>query len=180
MASSTPPCHCAPGEEKVQRGRVDGLAIRPWVARLSGTIDDERVDETITALAKKLKLKPGARAAVVGAPTGYVETLGTPDGSTVGRELVGPLDWVQVFVRTSAELAAILPALTAALDPNALVWLSYPKGSSKIQTNLTRDRGWEPLEGSNLMWISLVSIDATWSAFSVRPYKPGEKRQTFR
>jgi hypothetical protein len=49
-----------------------------------------------------------------------------------------------------------------------------------LQTDLTRDKGWEPLEGSDLLWLSLVSIDATWSAFGLRPYKPGEARQTFR
>ena len=30
------------------------------------------------------------------------------------------------------------------------------------------------------MWLSLVSIDDTWSAFGLRPYKPGEARQRFR
>ena len=30
------------------------------------------------------------------------------------------------------------------------------------------------------MWLALVSIDETWSAFSLRHYKPGEARQTFR
>jgi hypothetical protein len=133
-----------------------------------------------TPLAKKLKLKPGVRAAVVGGPAGYVERLGAPNGAEIGQWLDGPLDWVQAFVRTSAELAEILPRLTAALDPKALVWLSYPKGSSKIQTDLTRDRGWDALKETDLMWISLVSIDETWSAFSLRPYKPGEARQTFR
>ena len=131
-------------------------------------------------LARKLKLKPGMRAAVVGAPAGYLGRLEPPDGTTVASGLTGPFDWVQVFVRTSAELAALLPALTAALDPNATVWIAYPKGSSKQQTDLTRDKGWEPLEGSDLMWVSLVSVDETWSAFGLRPYKPGEARQSFR
>jgi hypothetical protein len=164
----------------VQRHRIRRVATGFRVAGPAAAIDDGDMEAPATALAKKLKLRPGARAAVIGAPPGYVERLGPPTGVTVGRDLTGPLDWVQVFVRTSAELAAILPALTAALDPAALVWLSYPKGSSKIQTDLTRDRGWEPLGDSNLMWITLVSVDETWSAFSVRPYKPGEKRQTFR
>ena len=92
----------------------------------------------------------------------------------------GPLDWIQVFVRTSAELAAVVEPLLASLSPTGLAWISYPKGSSKMQTDLTRDKGWEPLEGSDLMWLTLVSIDDTWSAFGMRPYKPGEARQTFR
>ena len=54
------------------------------------------------------------------------------------------------------------------------------KGILEAADELTRDRGWEPLEGSDLMWLSLVSVDDTWSAFGLRPYKPGEARQTFR
>ena len=138
------------------------------------------MDAPPAALAKKLKLKPGARAAVVGAPEGYLERLGRPAGTTVGTVLDGPLDWIQVFVADSAELAAVVPGITKAVAPDGLVWISYPKGSSKRQTDLTRDRGWEPLEGSDLMWLSLVSVDDTWSAFGLRPYKPGEARQTFR
>jgi hypothetical protein len=49
-----------------------------------------------------------------------------------------------------------------------------------MQTDLTRDKGWGPLEGADLMWLSLVSVDDTWSAFGLRPYRPGEARQTFR
>ncbi len=30
------------------------------------------------------------------------------------------------------------------------------------------------------MWLTLVSIDEMWSAFSLRHYRPGEPRQTFR
>jgi hypothetical protein len=135
---------------------------------------------TISLLARKLRLKPGIRAAVVGAPPDYLSRLSPPPGTIIGTRPAGPLDWIQVFVGSSAELAAIVPDLIAALDANALVWISYPKGSSRRQTDLTRDKGWEPLEATNLKWLSLVSVDDTWSAFSLRPYRPGEPRQTFR
>ena len=136
--------------------------------------------EPVSPLARKLKLKPGLRSAVIGAPHGYLESLDAPAGVTMVGTLDGPLDWVQVFVRTSADLAAIVAPLRAAFSPTGLVWICYPKGASKVQTDLTRDKGWEPLADSDLMWLSLVSVDATWSAFSLRPYKPGEARQTFR
>ncbi len=137
--------------------------------------------ETAAAvLAKKLKLRPGLRAAVVGAPPGYVERLATVDGLALGTTLDGRFDWIQVFVRTSAELADIVKPVTAAIEADGRVWICYPKGSSKIQTDLTRDKGWQPLDGSDLMWLSLVSVDETWSAFGLRPYKQGEARQTFR
>jgi hypothetical protein len=138
------------------------------------------METVVSPLARKLKLKPGVRAAVVNAPEGYLERLDPPRDSTIGTRLDGPLDWIQVFVRTSAELAAIVAPLTTAIAPTGVAWISYPKGSSKLQTDLTRDKGWEPLEGSDLMWLPLVSVDETWSAFGLRPYKPGEARQTFR
>jgi hypothetical protein len=138
------------------------------------------MDAPVSPLARKLKLKPGARAAVVDADPGYLDRLEPPARVTMRTDLQGPLDWIQVFVKSTAELAAIAPKLKAAIAPDGLVWISYPKGSSKMQTDLTRDKGWEPLEGTDLMWLSLVSVDDTWSAFGLRPYKPGEPRQTFR
>ena len=138
------------------------------------------METAAAALAKKLKLQPGLRAAVIGAPPGYVERLAAVDGLALSTTLDGRFDWIQVFVRTSAELADIVKPVTGAIAPAGRVWICYPKGSSKIQTDLTRDKGWQPLDGGDLMWLSLVSIDETWSAFGLRPYKPGEARQTFR
>ena len=135
---------------------------------------------TASPLSRKLRLKPGSRAAVIDADKGYVERLDPPADVVMRRDLQGPLDWIQVFVKTTAELAAVAPKIKAAIAPDGLVWISYPKGSSRMQTDLSRDKGWGPLEGADLMWLSLVSVDDTWSAFGLRPYKPGEARQTFR
>lgn len=132
-------------------------------------------------LASKLKLKVGQQAALVGAPAGYLQELSPlPQGVHLSDHLDGKYDWLQVFVKTEAELVAMLPPLLAALQPESLLWLSFPKGSSKVQTDLTRDKGWDSLRQADLKWINLVSINSTWSAFSLRPYRPGEPRQSFR
>ncbi len=134
-----------------------------------------------SALVKKLKLKPGQRAAIVNAPDGYLQELSPlPGGVQVAEKLSGKFDLVQVFVKNKAELERLFPRLVRALKPDALLWISYPKGTSKIQTDLTRDKGWEAIQQSDLKWITLISVDETWSAFALRPYKPGEERQTFR
>jgi hypothetical protein len=133
------------------------------------------------ALAKKLKLKPGQRAAIINAPDGYVDTLRPlPDQVELAYQLDGSFDWVQIFLKNQAELERILPGLVNALKPESLLWLSFPKGTSKIQTDLTRDKGWDALQPVNLKWINLISVNETWSAFSLRLYRPGEERQTFR
>ena len=53
-------------------------------------------------LGKKLKLKPGARAAVIGAPKGYLAGLEPlPEGVSLSTRPAGTLDWLQVFVTTA-------------------------------------------------------------------------------
>ena len=132
-------------------------------------------------LARKLKMKPGVRAAVIGAPAGYLGELEPlPPGATLSTRLAGAFDWVQVFATTQAELARLLPRAAAALKPESFLWISFPKGSSGVQTDLSRDKGWEALQGTELKWITLVSVNSTWSAFALRPYRPGEPRQKAR
>ena len=136
---------------------------------------------TENPLLKKMKLKPGQRAAIINAPGGYVETLQPlPEEVELVEDLVGTFDWVQLFVKTQAELAQMIAHVRAALKPAGTLWITFPKGTSKIQTDLTRDKGWEALQAIDLKWITLISVDDIWSAFSLRPYKPGEERQSFR
>lgn len=136
---------------------------------------------TDNALSKKLKLKPGQRAAFVNAPAGYLDSLQPlPNGIEVVEQLGGAFDWVQIFVRNQAEIGELFPHVLPALKPEGMLWITFPKGTSKIQTDLTRDKGWDALQGADLKWLTLVSIDETWSAFALRPYKPGEPRQSFR
>jgi hypothetical protein len=128
-----------------------------------------------------MKLKPGQRAAVISAPPGYLQELAPlPEGVRLEQALDGKYDWLQVFVQTRAELETLAPQFAAALDPDGMLWITFPKGSSGIQTDLTRDQGWEALQGADLKWINLISVNETWSAFSLRPYRPGEARQSFR
>lgn len=129
-------------------------------------------------LAKKIKLKPGAKAAVIRAPENYLQAL--QHDAEVSTALRGKFDWIQVFVKNKAELDELAPRAANALKPESILWITFPKGSSKVQTDLTRDKGWEEVQKLDLKWINLVSIDNMWSAFSMRPYKEGEKRQSFR
>jgi hypothetical protein len=133
------------------------------------------------ALVQKLKVMPGQRMAVVEAPSGYLETLTPlPEGAELVEDLNGMFDWVQLFTGTRADLERLLPSVRAALKPESLLWITFPKGTSRIQTDLTRDKGWDAVREADLKWLNLISVNDTWSAFSLRPYKPGEQRQPFR
>ena len=132
-------------------------------------------------LVNKMKLKPGARAALINPPPGYLEELGDlPEGASLHHHLDGAFDWIQVFVENKTALEQAVPGVVAALKPSGLLWISFPKGASKYQTDLTRDVGWESLQEYELKWVNLISVNETWSAFALRHYKPGEAHKSFR
>lgn len=60
------------------------------------------------------------------------------------------------------------------LKPESILWISFPKGTSKIQTDLKCDEGWDAIKEPGLKWVYLISINDTWSAFALRPFKAGE------
>ena len=131
-----------------------------------------------SAIAKKMKLKPGLKAAVINAPETYLDDL--QYDVEISPSLSGKFDWIQIFVKNKAELDTLAPKAVKALKPESMLWISFPKGTSKIQTDLTRDKGWDTLRNLDLKWINLISVNEMWSAFSLRPYKEGEKKQSFR
>ena len=129
-------------------------------------------------LAKKMKLKSGASAAVINTPENYLQEL--RHDNEVSQSLKGKFDWIQIFVKNKSELDTLAPKAAKALKPESILWISFPKGTSKIQTDLTRDKGWEGVQVLDLKWVNLVSVNETWSAFALRPYKEGEEKQSFR
>ena len=123
-----------------------------------------------------MKRKPGGRAAIINASTGY-EAASFPEQETAATTLNGLFDWIQIFVKNQAELKALLPNAIRALKSDSLLWISFPKGSSKIQTDLNRDNCFEVIRKTGLKVTNLISVNETWSAFSLRPYKKGEAKQ---
>lgn len=125
---------------------------------------------TNEALVKKLQLKPGLRALFLNPPTGVLEALGPlPEGVEQVDGPDGTLDFALVFVRDRAELAALTPVALAAVRLDGVLWMAYPKLSSKVKTDITRDRGWEPMTAAGLRPVAQVAIDETWSALRFRP-----------
>src|SRR5690349_20209078 len=134
-----------------------------------------------SALAKKMKLKAGHFATIINAPDKYLQELEPlPANVKVVQKLENPSDWIQIFVQNKAELDKHFPKVVKFLKPESILWITFPKGTSKIQTDLTRDKGWDVVQAADLKWVNLVSVNETWSAFAVRPYKTGEPIQNFR
>lgn len=122
------------------------------------------------SLVKKLRIQPGQRVLLLNAPEGYVEYLGDlPEAVQVERETVGEYDLVHLFVRNSEDLDRLLQLAMDALKYDALFWISYPKRSSKVTTDLSRDVLWELMADTGLRPVMQVSVDEVWSALRFRP-----------
>ena len=88
-------------------------------------------------------------------------------------------DQLHWFVMNKAQLEKEMSKVIKLVKPEVIVWVYYPKVSSKVQTDLTRDKGWDCLlaEGDKLTWISLMSFDGTWSVFGFRAKNDADRKK---
>src|ERR1700742_881746 len=87
---------------------------------------------------EKLGIKPGFCIFTPGAPASYATIVGKlPDGVTIAKRLKAPLDMVHVFAVEAAGLAAKLQSYRSAIAPDGMIWVSWPKKSSGIASDLS-------------------------------------------
>ena len=124
-----------------------------------------------TSLIKKLRLLPGARVLILSPPQWYLETLQAKHSETIDTVAIGDdkYDFVHLFVWDSDEFNALLPAALKANKYDGIFWLSYPKKSSGVATDLSRDVFWDLMANSGLRPVTQISIDEIWSALRFRP-----------
>ena len=122
-------------------------------------------------LTAKLRIQPGQRLLILNPPPGYVESLEPlPEGAQLVAETAGTtVDFCHLFATNSAQLAELLPTALAVCKYDGLLWVSYPKKSSKVDSDLSRDVLWELPGETGLRPVTQVSIDQTWSALRYRP-----------
>ena len=131
------------------------------------------------SISDKLKIKSKYSLLTINAPADFKKgLLGLPAGvkiSDFGKEY----DQVHWFVKSKAQLEKEISKVMKLVKPDVTVWVYYPKGTSKVQTDLTRDKGWDCLlaESDKLTWISLISFDDTWSVFGFRAKTEADKKK---
>ncbi len=124
----------------------------------------------ISALAKKLRLQDVQCALVLNAPEGYLEALGElPKGLEIAQEASGQFGFAHLFVRNRDELEQFVDQVLQAVEYDAVLWISYPKGSSGVKTDLNRDELWRALADKGIRPVTQVSIEKVWSAMRFRP-----------
>lgn len=130
----------------------------------------EGVVKMDAGLLKKLRM-PQGKLLLLNAPAEYVEQMSPlPEGMEFTDDMTaGPYEFVQLFVRDQAELDEWGPKAIGAVQYEGLLWITYPKKTSKIKTDISRDHGWERLRALGWDGIAIVAVNETWSALRLRP-----------
>src|SRR5262245_56130023 len=118
---------------------------------------------------QKMGVKPGQSVLVLNAPDGNTDRLGEPGVTATKTKAGATFDVVSVFATNQAELEKHLKTAIESLAAGGKLWLAYPKISSKVKTDITRDKGWDAVIKAGFVGVSLVSVDETWSAMRFRP-----------
>jgi hypothetical protein len=125
---------------------------------------------TVDELLSKLNYKPPARVTVLAPPEEARPILERWSAATEVGDRVGTDEqFVVAFVRSRVEIAEQATSLVAALAEDAVLWIAYPKKSSKrYRSDVGRDDSWQPLGDLGYEAVRQVAIDADWSALRFR------------
>jgi hypothetical protein len=120
-----------------------------------------------TPLAQKLGIKPGSALFVVAAPGHYDELLAPlPEGVKRVRK-IDAADVAHFFETSRARMEKDLRAAVPKLQPDAAIWISWPKKAAKVATDITEDTVREVALPLGLVDIKVCAVDEIWSGLKL-------------
>jgi hypothetical protein len=132
----------------------------------------------MASIVKKLGLKPGMRAVVLSAPFGYLESLAPlPHRVKISQRLGSTHQFVQLFATKKSDITKSATKLLRFAAPGALVWITYPKKTSGVESDLSREEVWMAMKGTGWRPVSQIAIDDVWSALRFRPTQDVKSRR---
>jgi hypothetical protein len=129
-----------------------------------------------TPLAKKLGIKPGTTLHPVNAPANYASLVDPlPEDVRVVRRAANDLDVVHLFTRTRSELIELLDRYKSRIKQNGTIWVSWPKKTSGIPSEITEDTVREVALPLGLVDIKVCAVDDIWSGLKLVIRKENRK-----
>jgi len=121
-------------------------------------------------LSQKLRIKPNKHWLLFNAPGNYLSTIEPlPDGVKISYEPEGYFDGIQLFIKNSEELASTLKIIIPILKDDTIFWITYPKKTSGIKTDLEMMGSWDEPAKYGLRIVTSVSVNETWTALRFKP-----------
>ena len=119
-------------------------------------------------MAQKLGIKPGGNVLVVGTPKEYQAWLAPlPENVRFEAKLSTATDTVHLFATSKAELQKLLTKFRAKLKPDGMVWVSWPKKSAKVETDITEDTIRQVALPMGFVDIKVCAVSEVWSGLKL-------------
>jgi hypothetical protein len=123
-----------------------------------------------SSLSQKLQFKPDQCLLLLNPPQGCAAHLASElAGVTLLTSGSEKSEAVLLFVNNLAEVASLAPEAIRLVLPDGLFWIAYPKGSSRIKTDVNRDTLWKTVEPIGWRPVRQIALDEVWSAMRFRP-----------
>lgn len=121
-----------------------------------------------TPLVQKLGIKPAMKCAVLDPPEHYRDLLANlPGDLTFVDASSAGLDFVHLFVQERASLGERLLRLRSSIAKDGMIWVSWPKKSSGVKTDLTEDAIREAALSVGLVDVKVCAVDEVWSGLKL-------------
>jgi hypothetical protein len=118
-----------------------------------------------TPLTKKLGLKRGQRIKLYHSPEAYRDFFEElPDDFHPLEDVVSEIDFIHYFAVDARQLEEDLPELRKQLSQHGMIWISWPKKSSRVSTDLDGNVVRETGLSLGLVDIKICSVNDVWSA----------------
>ncbi len=117
-----------------------------------------------TPLPKKLGIKEGFRVALLNMPGGVRSELRDSLAECrITKDLAGSLDFIHLFSKSRAELEREIKHTSKALAPAGMLWISWPKKSSGVTTDLSENIVREIGLNAGLVDVKVCAVTDVWS-----------------
>ncbi len=121
-----------------------------------------------TPLPQKLGIKPGLTVVAINPPANYRRLLGQiPDSITFSERLKSGSSFVHLFTSRRSEMQKKMSILRDKISDNGAIWVSWPKKSSGISTDVTEDVIREIALPFGFVDIKVCAVDETWSGLKL-------------
>ena len=121
-----------------------------------------------TPLAKKLGIKTGHAVHTIDAPPHYRALLAPlPDGVRFAPRFSSAVDVVHVFVTAATALRRLIPRIRKQMRTDAVGWVSWPKKSAGVETDVTEDVVRAVVLPTGLVDVKVCAVDDVWSGLKL-------------
>ena len=121
-----------------------------------------------TPLAKKLGIAAGCRVCTENAPSNYRQLLGElPTGAVISNRFRRNIDICHLFTDSKSRLFKRLPALRNKISDSGMIWVSWPKKSSGVPSDISENDIRAAALPLGLVDVKVCAVDDTWSGLKL-------------